>query len=152
MAETWRRLSPAIADAVGKALLLDRRQLQAPFVIPAVLAQDNALISRLTAEIENSLPEPASVKALAASVGMSERTLSRHVHKATGYSTRQLIQRVQLHKARALLESGEHCVEAVAAQVGYQDATALPALDAPPAECDPAAIAPALTGHGGGRQ
>lgn len=35
----------------------------------------------------------------AASVGMSERTLSRRVHKATGHSTRQLIQRVQLNKA-----------------------------------------------------
>lgn len=120
-----RRLSPEIADAVGRALLLDRRQLQAPFVIPAVLVQGNALISRLTAEIENALPEPTSVKALAASVGMSERTLSRHVHKATGHSTRQLIQRVQVHKARALLESGEYSVEAVSAQVGYQDPTAL---------------------------
>lgn len=69
-----RRLSPAIADAVGKALLLDRRQLQSPFVIPAVLVQGNALISRLIAEIEKSLPELASVKTLAANVGMSERT------------------------------------------------------------------------------
>ncbi|MFJ7788082.1 GlxA family transcriptional regulator [Pseudomonas sp. NPDC096925] len=120
-----RRLSPAIADAVGKALLLDRRQLQSPFVIPAVLVQGNALISRLIAEIEKSLPELASVKTLAANVGMSERTLSRHVHKATGHSTRQLIQRVQLHKARALLESGEHSVEAISTLVGYQDPTAL---------------------------
>ncbi|WP_207886108.1 GlxA family transcriptional regulator [Pseudomonas sp. 30_B] len=120
-----RRLSPEIADTVSKALLLDRRQLQSPFVIPAVLVQGNALISRLTAQIEESLPELAGVKALAASVGMSERTLSRHVHKATGHSTRQLIQRVQLNKARALLESGQYSVEAVAAQVGYQDPTAL---------------------------
>lgn len=120
-----RRLSPEIADMVSKALLLDRRQLQSPFVIPSVLVQGNALVSRLTAQIEKSLPELAGVKALAASVGMSERTLSRHVHKATGHSTRQLIQRVQLNKARALLESGQFSVEAVAAQVGYRDSTAL---------------------------
>ncbi|MBD9579328.1 helix-turn-helix domain-containing protein [Pseudomonas sp. PDM23] len=120
-----RRLSPEIADSVSKALLLDRRQLQSPFVIPAMMVQGNALVSRLTAQIENSLPALPEVKALAASVGMSERTLSRHVHKATGHSTRQLIQRVQLHKARALLESGEYSVEAVSAQVGYRDATAL---------------------------
>lgn len=120
-----RRLSPEIADSVSKALLLDRRQLQSPFVIPAVLVQGNALISRLTAQIEDSLPELPGVKALAASLGMSERTLSRHVRKATGHSTRQLIQRVQLNKARALLESGKYSVEAVSAQVGYQDATAL---------------------------
>ncbi|MBD9517459.1 GlxA family transcriptional regulator [Pseudomonas sp. PDM22] len=120
-----RRLSPEIANSVSKALLLDRRQLQSPFVIPAMLVQGNALVSRLTAQIEDSLPELPGVKALAASVGMSERTLSRHVHKATGHSTRQLIQRVQLSRARALLESGEYSVEAVSAQVGYQDATAL---------------------------
>lgn len=120
-----RRLSPEIADSVSKALLLDRRQLQSPFVIPAMLVQGNALISRLTTQIEESLPELPAVKALAASIGMSERTLSRHVHKATGHSTRQLIQRVQLNKARALLESGEYSVEAVSAKVGYQDATAL---------------------------
>ncbi|KPA90067.1 transcriptional regulator containing an amidase domain and an AraC-type DNA-binding HTH domain [Pseudomonas asplenii] len=120
-----RRLSPEIADWVSKALLLDRRQLQSPFVVPAMMVQGNALVSRLSAQIEASLPDLPGVKALAASVGMSERTLSRHVHKATGHSTRQLIQRVQLHKARALLESGEHSVEAVSALVGYQDATAL---------------------------
>lgn len=120
-----RRLSPDLADAVGKALLLDRRRLQSPFVIPAMLVQDNALVSRLTALIEAALPALPGVRALAASVGMSERPLSRHVHKATGHSTRHLIQRVQVNKARALLEAGGCSVEAVAAQVGYQDATAL---------------------------
>ncbi len=120
-----RRLSPDIADRVGKALLLDRRQLQSPFIIPAVLVQGNALVSRLTAQIENSLPELTGVRALAESVGMSERTLSRHVHKATGHSTRQLIQRVQLNKARALLESGQYSVEEIATRVGYRDPTAL---------------------------
>ena len=120
-----RRVSPEIADRVSKALLLDRRQLQSPFVIPAILVQGNALVSRLTAQIEKALPQLTSVKALAASAGMSERTLSRHVHKATGHSTRQLIQRVQLNKARALLEAGQYSVEEVATQVGYQDPTAL---------------------------
>lgn len=120
-----RRLSPGIADSVGKALLLDRRHLQSPFVIPAMMAQGNVLISNLTAEIEESLPHPPSVKALAARVGMSERNLLRHVRKATGHSIRQLIQRVQLNKARALLETSKYSVETVAEQVGYQDATAL---------------------------
>lgn len=119
------RLSQEIADWVAKALLMDRRQLQSPFVVPAMMVQGNELITRLTALIEESLPSLPRVQALAATVGMSERTLSRHVQKATGHSTQKLIQRVQLHKARALLESGDHCVEAIAEQVGYQDATAL---------------------------
>ena len=120
-----RRLSPELADAVGKALLLDGRQLQSPFINPAIMAQGNTLVANLSAYIEAQLPHPPSVPSLAAHVGMSERTLSRHLQKATGLSTRNLIQRVQLNRARVLLETSRHSVESIAAQVGYQDATAL---------------------------
>nr|BFE95801.1 hypothetical protein GCM10020185_63370 [Pseudomonas brassicacearum subsp. brassicacearum] len=34
-----RRLSPTLADYVGKALLLDGRQLQSPFINPAIMAR-----------------------------------------------------------------------------------------------------------------
>lgn len=120
-----RRLSPELADYVGKALLLDGRQLQSPFITPALMAQGNTLVANLTAYIEARLPHPPSVPMLAAHVGMSERTLSRHVRKATGLPTRHLIQRVQLNRARALLETSRYSVESIAEQVGYQDATAL---------------------------
>ncbi len=119
-----RRMSP-LADYVGKALLLDGRQLQSPFINPAIMAQGNTLVSNLTAYIEARLPHPPSVPSLAAYVGMSERTLSRHLQKATGLSTRNLIQRVQLNRARVLLETSRYSVEFIAEQVGYQDATAL---------------------------
>ena len=56
---------------------------------------------------------------------MSERTLSRHIHKVTGKSTLALIQSVKQRRARALLASSRLSVEQVAAAVGYQDATAL---------------------------
>ncbi|MCP6696076.1 GlxA family transcriptional regulator [Pseudomonas donghuensis] len=120
-----RRLSPELADVVGKALLLDGRQLQSPFINPAIMAQGNTLVANLTAYIEARLPHPPSVPSLAAYVGMSERTLSRHIQKATGLSTRNLIQRVQLNRARVLLETSRYSVEFIAEQVGYQDATAL---------------------------
>lgn len=120
-----RRLSPTLADYVGKALLLDGRQLQSPFINPAIMARGNTLVANLTAYIEACLPHPPSVPSLAAYVGMSERTLSRHLRKATGLSTQYLIQRVQLNRARVLLETSRHSVESIAEQVGYQDATAL---------------------------
>jgi len=120
-----RRLSPELADHVGKILLLDGRQLQSPFINPAIMAQGNTLVANLTAYIEAQLPHPPSVPHLAAYVGMSERTLSRHLRKATGLSTQYLIQRVQLNRARVLLETSRLSVESIAEQVGYQDATAL---------------------------
>lgn len=118
-------LSPELADYVGKALLLDGRQLQSPFINPAIMAQGNTLVANLTAYIEARLPHPPSVPILAAYVGISERTLSRHLRGATGLSTRNLIQRVQLNRARVLLETSRYSVESIAEQVGYQDDTAL---------------------------
>ncbi|WP_443693392.1 GlxA family transcriptional regulator [Pseudomonas protegens] len=119
------RFGTSLADAVGQTLLIDRRQLQAPFRVPAMMAQGSTLISRLTAHIEAGLPNLPSVGELASQFSMSERTLGRQIRKVTGHSSLRLIQNVQLNRARALLQSSKYSVERVAEQVGYQDATAL---------------------------
>ncbi|NBF05947.1 helix-turn-helix domain-containing protein [Pseudomonas sp. Fl5BN2] len=119
------RFSPALADAVGQVLLIDRRQLQAPYAVPAMMAQGNVLIGRIIAHIETCLPRLPSVGELAAQFGMSERTLARQVRKATGHSSLRLIHSVQLNRARGLLQNSKYSVENIAEQVGYQDATAL---------------------------
>jgi len=90
-----------------------------------VLASGNDLVARLAARVESALPEAPAVSELAREFCMSERTLSRHIHKATGKSTQTLVQSVRLRRARALLESSRMTVEQVAGAVGYQDATAL---------------------------
>ena len=69
--------------------------------------------------------DPPTVAELAAELGMSHRTLSRHIKDATGRSVSALLQSVRLHRARLLLESSRMSVEQVAAQVGYADTTAL---------------------------
>lgn len=115
----------ALADAVGRILLIDGRDAQAPFVVPAMLSNGNELITRLTARIESSLPHPPSVEVLASELAMSQRTLSRRVHEATGKSTMALVQSVRLNRARMLIESSRMTIERIAEQVGYEDATAL---------------------------
>jgi transcriptional regulator GlxA family with amidase domain len=115
----------ALADAVSRILLIDGRQAQAPFVVPAMLSSGNALIARLVARIESALPSPPSVAALAGEFAMSQRTLSRHVREATGKSTMALVQSVRLNRARMLIESSRMTIDRVAEQVGYEDATAL---------------------------
>ncbi|CAK9890017.1 MULTISPECIES: GlxA family transcriptional regulator [Pseudomonas] len=117
--------SPALADDVARALLIDGRQLQSPFMVPAMMAQGNELIAQLTAHIEASLPTIISVSTLASDFGLSERTLSRHIHKATGYSPLRLIQRVQANKARELLANSKYSIDTIAEHVGYRDATSL---------------------------
>ncbi|WP_454904807.1 GlxA family transcriptional regulator [Variovorax gossypii] len=119
------RCGSALTDLVSRMLLIDGRQAQAPFVVPEVLANGNDLVVRLAARVESALPDAPAVSALAREFCMSERTLSRHIRKATGKSTQALVQSVRLRRARALLETSRMTVEQVAGAVGYQDATAL---------------------------
>jgi transcriptional regulator GlxA family with amidase domain len=119
------RFGVAIADAVGRVLLIGARQAQADFVVPALLSNGNELVARLVTRIEGALPHPPSVAVLADEFAMSQRTLSRQVRKATGRSTLALVQSVRLNRARMLIESSRMSIERVAAQVGYEDATAL---------------------------
>ena len=114
-----------LAVAVSRALLIDGRQAQASFVVPEAYASGDDLIGRLAARLESALPDLPSVGELAREFCMSERTLARHVKRATGKSPMALLQSVRQRRARTLLESSRLTVEQVASAVGYQDATAL---------------------------
>jgi transcriptional regulator GlxA family with amidase domain len=115
----------ALADQVSRVLLVDGRQAQAPFIVPEVFSSGDDLIGRLAARIEAALPEPPKVGQLAREFCMSERTLARHIKRATGMSTLALVQSVRQRRARALLGGSRMTIEQVAVAVGYQDATAL---------------------------
>ena len=119
------QFSPALANEVSRVLLIDGRQSQAEFIVPAMLSNGNEFIAKLVARFESALPNPPSISGLAAEFCMSDRTLSRHVRVATGRSTSALLQSVRLNKARMLLETSKLTVEQVAERVGYVDTTAL---------------------------
>ena len=119
------RCGPAVADRVARMLLLEHRVSQSAFVVPEVLASGNALVAQLTARLEAALPQVPPISQLARELCVSERTLARHVRKATGRSPLELVQSVKLRRARALLENSRMTIEQIAGEVGYQDATAL---------------------------
>jgi transcriptional regulator GlxA family with amidase domain len=144
------QFSAGLADAVGRILLIDGRQAQAPFVLPAMLSNGNELVARLMARIESALPQPPSVETLAGEFAMSQRTLSRRVREATGRSTLALVQSVRLNRARMLIESSRMSIEQVAAQVGYEDATALRRLMRKAAGANPSRYRTAVSPHAKG--
>lgn len=119
------RCGAELADAVARVLLIDGREAQAPFVVPAMLANGNALVAELTTRIEARLPDAPSIARLAEDLCISERTLARRIQAATGKSPSALIQFVRLKRARLLLETSQMSVERIAELVGYRDATAL---------------------------
>ena len=118
-----RKFGPTLADAVSRVLLIDGRQAQAPFIVPAFLSSGDDLIFALASRIEAALPHPPGVAELAIEFSMSERTLARRVRVATGRSTLDLVQSVRLGRARKLLESSRMTIDQIAQQVGYSDAT-----------------------------
>lgn len=119
------RFGSALADMVGKMLLLDARSAQSPFMIPSMLSNGDDLVRKLMRRIDEALPHPPSVAALAEDFAMSARTLNRRVRAATGRGPLSLIQTVRLSRARMLIEQSRMTVEQIAEQVGYMDATAL---------------------------
>lgn len=125
MLHLLRAHGAALADAVARVLLLDARTAQSAYTLPSMLANGDALVRRLVREIEDALPQPPAVAALAEAFAMSPRTLSRRVRDATGHGPSALIQAVRLARARRLIESTRMSIDQVAAAVGYEDATAL---------------------------
>ena len=140
------RCGSALAESVSRMLLIDARQAQAPYVVPELLASGDDLVARLAARVESALPHAPAVAQLAREFCMSGRTLSRHIHRATGKSTSALVQSVRLRRARALLENSRMTVEQVAEAVGYQDSTALRRLMRKAAGANPSRFRPALAG------
>ncbi|WP_394834294.1 helix-turn-helix domain-containing protein [Pendulispora rubella] len=119
------RCGAPLVDLLARSLLLDGRQAQAKYVAPELLANGDALIARITSAIESHFPHPPSVAELASRLGMTERTLSRHVRRVTGQSTMALVLSVKLRRAQALLQTTRWSVDEVAAKIGYQDASTL---------------------------
>jgi transcriptional regulator GlxA family with amidase domain len=119
------RFGSALSDAVSRVLLIDGREAQAPFIVPAMLANGNDFIARLSLQIEAAFPDTPSVAEIAAQHHISERTLARRVRAATGRNTSALVQFVRLKRARMLLETSRMSVDQVAEHIGYGDATAL---------------------------
>lgn len=119
------RFGPKLSESVSRMLLLEHRHSQSPFVVPEILAGGHALVAQLTERLEKSLPHVPPISQLARELCVSERTLSRHVRRATGKSTNGLVQSVKLRRARMLLQNSRMTIEQIAAAVGYQDATAL---------------------------
>lgn len=116
----------AVAEQVMRFLLLDSRATQARYRswdAPAPPGDDTA--ARLEALVESRLPQVPTVAEAARELGLSAKTLSRHIAAATGATPLALIATVRMRHAQRLLAQGELSVEAVARRVGYANATAL---------------------------
>jgi transcriptional regulator GlxA family with amidase domain len=96
---------------------------QQPFARLARSRQvEDAAIARCQTWIAEHYHEPAPVAAMVRLSGLPERSFKRRFRQATGMGPLEYVHTLRLEEAKQLLESGDAPIEAIANEVGYEDA------------------------------
>jgi transcriptional regulator GlxA family with amidase domain len=119
-----RLVSVEEAMHIAKLFLIDWHDVgQLPFAALARNRQvDDAVIGRCQGWISQHYDEASPVAAMIRQSGLTERTFNRRFKQATGLTPIEYTHTLRLEEAKQLLESGDEPVEAVATEVGYEDA------------------------------
>jgi transcriptional regulator GlxA family with amidase domain len=112
------------AMQVARLNLIDWHEIgQQPFARLARSRQvADAVIARCQTWIAEHYDEPAPVAAMVRLSGLPERSFKRRFKAATAMSPLEYVHTLRLEEAKQLLESGEQPIEAIANDVGYEDA------------------------------
>jgi len=96
---------------------------QQPFAALARTRQvDDAVIARCQNWIAGHYHEPAPVAAMVRLSGLAERSFKRRFEQATGMAPLEYVHTLRLEEAKHMLEAGDAPIEAIANEVGYEDA------------------------------
>ncbi|MTI63879.1 helix-turn-helix domain-containing protein [Methylophaga sp.] len=119
-----RLVGVEIAMQVARINLIDWHHIgQQPFARLARTRQvDDAVIARCQSWIAEHYDEPNPVNNMIRLSGLAERTFKRRFQQATGMSPLEYVHAMRLEEAKQMLESGDESFEAIANQVGYEDA------------------------------
>lgn len=119
-----RTVGIEVAMQVARINLIDWHHIgQQPFARLARSRQvDDAIIARCQTWIAENYHESAPVAAMIRLSGLAERSFKRRFQQATGMSPLEYVHTLRLEEAKHLLERSEEPVEAIANQIGYEDA------------------------------
>jgi transcriptional regulator GlxA family with amidase domain len=111
------------ARRIAKIFLFgDRSAGQAPFAAMARPRQhDDAAIAAAQGWIAGNYTIREPVEAMARQAGLATRTFARRFRAATGYAPLDYVQTLRIEEAKQLLETSETAIDAIAAEVGYED-------------------------------
>lgn len=82
----------------------------------------DAVVARCQTWIAQHYDEPAPVAAMVRLSGLPERSFKRRFQQATAMSPLEYVHTIRLEEAKQMLESTEQSIEAIANEVGYEDA------------------------------
>jgi transcriptional regulator GlxA family with amidase domain len=119
-----RSVGIEVAMQVAKMNLIDWHAVgQQPFARLARSRQsDDAVIARCQTWIAEHYHEPSPVTALVRLSGLAERSFKRRFQQATGMSPLEYVHTLRLEEAKQMLEASDKPIEAIANEVGYEDA------------------------------
>lgn len=119
-----RSVGVEAAMQVARINLIDWHAIgQQPFARLARARQaDDAVIARCQEWIAEHYPEPNPVTAMVRLSGLAERSFKRRFQRATGMPPLEYVHALRIEEAKQMLESGDEPIEAVAHEVGYEDA------------------------------
>ncbi|MCX4091472.1 GlxA family transcriptional regulator [Nocardia sp. alder85J] len=120
--------SPALATLVARYMAVGNRKSQAVHAIPEVVARGNALVADFERWMRTHLSEPVRLADVARTLGATERGLQRAMQAELGKSPQEFVHDIRLERAAELLRTTTLTVDAVAARVGYQNASTLRTL------------------------
>lgn len=118
-------MGTSVAHLCSRYLLIDQRPSQARYMIHSHVQHTDPTVIAAERWIDAHLSSPISITELASALAVSPKTLSRRIDAAVGISPVKFIQRRRLLHASHLIETTTKSIEAIAAEVGYQDGTAL---------------------------
>lgn len=119
-----RTIDVEVAMRVARVNLIDWHHIgQQPFARLARTRQvDDAVIARCQAWIAEHYQQPNPVTNMIRLSGLAERTFKRRFQQATGMPPLEYVHAMRLEEAKQMLEAGNMPVEAIANEVGYEDA------------------------------
>ena len=112
------------AMQVARVNLIDWHHIgQQPFARLASTRQvEDARIGRCQVWIAEHYAEPNPVSAMIGLSGLAGRTFKRRFRRATGMAPLEYVHALRLEEAKQMLETGDAPIEAIANDVGYEDA------------------------------
>jgi len=113
-----------VAMETARINLIDWHDIgQQPFARLARTRQvEDAVIARCQTWIAENYQAPAPVAAMVRLSGLAERSFKRRFQLATGMSPLEYVHTLRLEEAKQMLEATDAPIEAIANEVGYEDA------------------------------
>ncbi|MEU6705655.1 GlxA family transcriptional regulator [Streptomyces wuyuanensis] len=118
--------SAVAADAARLSVMpLEREGGQAQFIVPDhPPTPKGSTLEPLLTWLQGNLGRDLTLADIAARAGTSTRSLIRHFREQTGTTPLQWLHSARIRQAQHLLETTDHSVERIAAQVGFGSPTA----------------------------